>query len=338
MRKFLLAGIALAALSPAVANAKSPCEKSNTGQIVGTVAGAGAGAAVGTAVAGRGDNTEGAIIGGVLGAIIGNRAGNEVDKGNRCDVAYGYYDDQGYWHATAIPTRSARGFYDRDGQWIDGMPSGYYDRNNKWVRVTGEADAAGWVDSEGHWVPASATGYYDRNGTWKTRPANGYYDSRGRWVSGTSYGSYDARGRWVAGDPRYAAGSSWATVDQPGYYDSNGRWVTGKVYGYYDGRGRWVMLDRPEGERDPYQLGAMPQGLDARIDWLNRYVDAASADRRLTQAQTRGYRQELRTIQRDKRQLERSGNRFTAQERRTVDSRLDRIAGRLNVSAYMASR
>jgi Glycine zipper len=339
MRKIILASVAVAALFPATAMAKHQCDRSDTGQIVGTVAGAGVGAGVGTAIAGRGDNTEGAIIGGVIGAVVGNRVGNGIDKNNRCDRAYGYYDQDGSWHATGVSARDARGYYDRDQRWVEGTPTGYYS-NGRWVAISSDSSAAGYSDSNGDWVPASVTGYYDRDGNWKSRPASGYYDERGRWVAGPVRGHYDSRGRWMEEDPRYERGSDWATVDQPGYYDTNGRWVAGTSHGYYDGRGKWVSIGQQQSQsnRYPYNLGAMPYSVDARIDWLNSYVDSAGSDRRLGSGQARMFRQELGMIERQKSQFQRSGGRFTRMEEQNISSRLDRLSRRMNVQSYMANR
>ncbi len=338
MRKMILASVAVAALFPVTAMAKHPCDRSNTGQVVGTVAGAGVGAGVGTAIAGRGDNTEGAIIGGVIGAVVGNRVGNGIDKNNRCDRAYGYYDNDGSWHATGVSARDARGYYDRDNRWVEGTPTGYYS-NGRWIAVSNDSSAAGYTDSNGDWVPASVTGYYDRDGNWKSRPASGYYDARGRWVAGPVRGSYDARGRWVNEDPNYSRGSDWSSVDLPGYYDQNGRWVAGTTRGYYDARGRWVSLGgNDRSDRYPYNLGAMPYSVDARIDWLNRYVDRADSDRKYRRGDIRMYRQELGMIDRQKSQFERSGGRFTRMEEQNISTRLDRLSRRMNVQSYMATR
>jgi len=99
MRNLLfVAGFAAATLIPSFAAAQQTCEQRKANRVAGTVVGAGIGALLGSAVAGRGDRNEGAVIGGVGGAVIGN----QVAKGNGdCARAYGFYDDNGNWHANA---------------------------------------------------------------------------------------------------------------------------------------------------------------------------------------------------------------------------------------------
>lgn len=171
------------------------CRRDGNGRIVGTVIGAGAGGVLGNVVAGRGDKTEGAIIGAIVGAVIGNQV-SKSDRGN-CRTAYGFYDEQGRWHATGVSTSDARGYYDRNGTWVDGQPNGYYD-NGRCFTANGDLENAGYIDRAGNWVPASSVGYYDRNNQWVGGMATGYYDTSGRWVTGRAYGYYDARGRWVS--------------------------------------------------------------------------------------------------------------------------------------------
>ncbi len=151
MKKYLiLAGISLAALTPTMASAQDDgCRRDGNGRIIGTAIGAGAGGVLGNVIAGRGDKTEGTIIGAVVGGIIGNQV-SKSDRG--CNRAYGYYDQNGRWHATGVSVNEARGYYDRDGRWVEGQPNGYYD-NGRWVAST--SDAGGYVDRNGYWVPGN---------------------------------------------------------------------------------------------------------------------------------------------------------------------------------------
>jgi hypothetical protein len=169
-----LAGVALAVLNTSLVSAQDDgCRRDGNGRIIGTAVGAGAGGVLGNVIAGRGDKTEGSIIGAVVGAVIGN----QVSKSNRgdCRYAYGFFDEQGRWHATGVSANEARGYYDRNGAWVDGKPNGYYD-NGRWVMANGDRKSAGYIDREGHWVPATSVGYYDRNNRWVSGSATGYYD------------------------------------------------------------------------------------------------------------------------------------------------------------------
>lgn len=120
--QLLLAGLAFAALLPAQAMAQETCQERAANRAAGTALGAVAGAVIGSQLAGRGDRTTGAIIGGVAGGVIGN----QVAKGPRdCEHAYGWYDNDDRWHATSVDTTVAVGYYDRNGDWVDGPPPGY---------------------------------------------------------------------------------------------------------------------------------------------------------------------------------------------------------------------
>jgi hypothetical protein len=131
MRKHLLiAGLAAAALIPTLANAQQSCEDRAANRVAGTVVGAGIGAILGSAVAGHGDRGTGAVIGGLGGGLIGNQASR---GGADCRHAYGYYDNNGAWHANAVARSDARGYYDRNGAWIQGAPSGGWDDHGRWV-------------------------------------------------------------------------------------------------------------------------------------------------------------------------------------------------------------
>jgi Glycine zipper 2TM domain len=240
MRKSILfSTIAAIALIPSVASAQSSCERQRSGRIIGTVAGAGVGGVLGNVIAGKGDKTLGTIIGAVGGGIIGNQIAKPSQD---CSRAFGYYDKQNRWHATGIATSSAIGYYNRDGDWVDGAPNGYYDDSNRWRQNPGTQSDNGGYGPEGHWVPASANGYYDKNDVWIAGSSSGYYDDRGRWVSGTTTGHYDRSGRWMAGvaSGRNDANGNWIADAQSGHYGSDGRWTTVSGTGYYDTRGRWV--------------------------------------------------------------------------------------------------
>ena len=179
--RIFLAGIALAVFTPVVASAQEDgCRRDGNGRIIGAVVGAGAGGVLGNVIAGRGGNAEGSIIGAIVGAVIGNQV-SKSDRGD-CRRAYGYYDEQGRWHATSVSASEALGYYDRNGSWVEGQPNGYYD-NGRWVMSNSDRSNAGYIDHNGQWVPASSVGYYDRNNQWVGGAATGYYDVRGRWIS-----------------------------------------------------------------------------------------------------------------------------------------------------------
>jgi len=281
MRKHLFAAsIAAVALIPSIASARSlseaTCEQQSTTQVVATVAGAGVGGVLGNVVAGRGDKTLGTLIGAAAGAL----AGNQLAKPNReCNHAYGYYDQHNRWHATGISSADARGYYDRNGGWVDGAPIGRYGDDNRWISSNASAGGYGNYLAGGEWVPASAEGYYDRNDQWVsvstrtvgTRPtrradaygyydtqgqwhassiaqgrATGYYDRNNTWVSGAPNGYYDERRNWV---PQRADGSAsgsydsqnrWIPASSNGYYDERDQWVAGTASGHYDANGRWT--------------------------------------------------------------------------------------------------
>jgi len=244
MRKtFFMAGIAAAALVPAIAHAQDNCERQRSTRVVATVGGAGVGAVLGNVIAGHGDKTLGTIVGAVGGAVLGNQI---AKPSGDCNHAYGYYDEQNRWHATGVSAADARGYYDRDGQWVDGAPAGYYDENDRWV---GSNTLGGAFDSRGSWAPASANGYYDRDERWIAGPAHGYRHADGRWLPanaqpgnwqgegaqdrrGDAYGYYDVQGQWHA--------NADASRRSTGYYDRNHNWVTGAPNGHYDSRGNWV--------------------------------------------------------------------------------------------------
>lgn len=340
--RLLLAGIALSVLTPSMAMAQNDgCRRDGNGRIIGTAVGAGAGGVLGSVIAGRGDKTEGTIIGGIIGAVIGNQV-SKSDRGD-CRSAYGYYDQQGRWHATGVSTTDARGYYDRDGRWVEGQPNGYYD-NGRWVSANSDSGSSGYLDRDGYWVPASSAGYYDRNNRWVAGTATGYYDDNGRWIAGPTRGRYDARGRWIAGDTGYASerNGNWNAVEQPGYYDSNGRWQVGRAYGYYDTRGRWVSTrndgyqandKRPDNQYRPgidqYDLSQMPNDTPTRISWMREYVRTALQSQRISRVDAQYARRELTAIEGQNRMFNRDG-RFTPREQQNIERRLDRLTSRLD--------
>jgi Glycine zipper 2TM domain len=340
--RIILAGIALAALTPSVALAQDDgCRRDGNGRIIGTVVGAGAGGLLGNVIAGRGDKTEGTIIGGIIGAVVGNQVTKSPDRG--CNRAYGYYDQQGRWHATGISTNEARGYYDRDGRWVDGAPNGYYDNNGRWVVSNGNSQDNGYVDSNGYWVPASTAGYYDRDNRWVAGTQSGYYDTSGRWVAGPTRGRYDSRGRWISGDPGYPeSNGNMGAMEQPGYYDQNGRWRAGQAYGYYDSRGRWVSTG---GNGNPnyvsgtgsYDMDQMPTDITTRISWLREYVREGERSGRIRRADANYARAELDATASQERMFNRDG-RFTNREERQISKRLDRLTTRLDRNWRQASR
>jgi uncharacterized protein YcfJ len=245
MRKLIFAAsIAAAALVPSIASAQTrsqaTCEQQRSTRVVATVAGAGVGGVLGNVVAGNGDKTLGTVIGAVGGAIVGNQI---AKPGRECDDAYGYYDSENRWHATGVNPVVAKGYYDRDGNWIEGPPNGRYGDGNRWIS-NGSGRGDGVYRGQNEWVPASANGYYDRNDQWIAGSDTGYYDNQNRWVAGTAvvqsnrradaYGYYDAQSMWHA--------NTVAGGRATGYYDRDNNWVRGAPNGYYDERRNWVPL------------------------------------------------------------------------------------------------
>ena len=105
-KHFLTLSLAATALIPSAVLAQSSCEQQRSTRVVATVGGAGVGALIGSSVAGRGDRTLGAIIGGVGGAVLGNQIAR---PNNECAHAYGYYDRDARWHASANSRTSMTG-------------------------------------------------------------------------------------------------------------------------------------------------------------------------------------------------------------------------------------
>ena len=326
MRSYMIAASIAALAMGSAAQADHVCKQDSTGRTVATVAGAGIGAVIGRVIDG-GRHKE---VGTIGGAIAGGIAGNQLAKDDRprCDVAYGYYDESGRWHANRIDASAARGYYDRNNNWVEGPPNGYYDRNNNWVSFNGDSRYAGYRDRDGRWVPIGVPGYYAADGEWIQASAPGYYDSRGRWVAGPAHGSYDANGRWIPGS---ATGGSptgyWEARRVAGYYDANGRWVRGEVVGYYDARGRWVTtgaVDRPQSVAYGRNLD-----VDTRQARIAERIDRQRDRGLISRSEARRARNELASIRADETRMRRSGGRFTANEESVIHQRLDRLTQQL---------
>jgi len=117
-----MAGVALAVILPSAASAQETCEERASNQMAGTAVGAVAGALLGAGVAGHHEKGAGAVVGGLAGALVGN----QLAKGPPdCGHAYGWYDNGGRWHASAVAPGEAYGYYDRGGHWVEGQPVDY---------------------------------------------------------------------------------------------------------------------------------------------------------------------------------------------------------------------
>jgi len=317
MRKFMIvAGLAALATAQS-ANAETVCKQDNSGRTIATIAGAGIGAILGRVIDGGRHKEIGTIVGGVAGGVAGNQL---AKSDNKCEVAYGYYDENGRWHANRISDREARGYYDRNNRWVEGPPNGYYDRNNRWVAFDGDAQSTGYRDREGRWVPVGVSGYYAADGQWVEATAPGYYDSRGRWVAGPTAGSYDANGRWVANNRSGSPVGYWEARSAPGHYDANGRWVRGQVTGYYDARGRWVSTG------GPVNVAARNLDVDTRAARIEQRIERQRDRGLISKSEARRARAELASIRRDEANMRRSGNRLTANEESVLHQRLDKLA------------
>ena len=337
MRKLtLVAGFAAAALIPSLASAQASCEQQRDNRAVGTVAGAGIGALLGSAIAGHRDRTAGAVVGGVGGAIVGN----QISKPNAdCAHAYGYYDRNSQWHASAVDRANAAGYYDRDGAWVDGAPNGYYDANGHWVLARSDT-SGGYTDSRGRWIPASANGYYDDRGAWVTT-TSGHYDGRGQWIAGQTSGAYDGEGRWMPGARSGHADRNgvWVADAQPGYYDANHRWRAGPANGYYDARGGWIATSsNPGGYASDSNRGSdrdradMPRDLNTRENWLDRRIRAAGADGTISRRDVRRGLGELKSIRQQERSMRAGDGRLSGREEAGLQDRLDRLGASLRLS------
>jgi hypothetical protein len=328
--RILAAGVAAACFFPSMAMAQTSCEQQRTNRVIGTVAGAGIGAVVGSNVAGRDNRTAGAVIGAVGGGLIGN----QLTRGNAdCSRAYGYYDNNGYWHTNAIERSAASGYYDRNDQWVEGAPNGYYDSNNRWVSANG--DANGYYTSKGYYVPASVNGYYDSDGQWVGGAASGYYDSNRRWVSGATYGQYDSSGRWVTGAPsgHRDANNVWIADAQPGYYNSDGRWMQGPANGYYDARGRWVSTSYDNGNRPGFdndrRWGDAPRDIRQREAWLQQRIINARSEGSLSGNEARRSLNMLSSIRQRESRMRDYNGRLDRRETAFILSQLDRLSERV---------
>jgi hypothetical protein len=343
---FFAATIAAVALVPSIAHAQQTnCDRQRSTQVVGTVAGAGVGGLVGNTVAGRGDKLLGTVIGAVAGGVIGNQV---AKPSGDCRHAYGYYDTNSRWHATGVSSADARGFYDRDGQWVEGAPNGYYGDDNRWVQSASASGNAGSYNGQGEWVPASANGYYDRNDLWVARSntsyrnndqqrgtatAPGYYDRNGRWIAGMTTGHYDRSGRWVAGEAaehRDASGQ-WVADAQPGYYGSDRRWHAGEATGYYDSRGTWTATGsgdidqvRPHGARS----------ITSQIDWLEQRARAENGSRYQGRMGRNSILRELTAIRTSESRMrhDRSGE-LSVRDEAAIQMRLDRVRVSMGLDA-----
>ncbi len=320
MRKYLIAASIAALAVSGAAQAETVCKQDKTGRTVATIFGAGIGAVLGRVIDGGQHKEAGTIIGGVAGGV----AGNQLAKGEKCEVSYGYYDESGRWHANRIDASSARGYYDRDNRWVDGTPNGYYDSNNRWVAFNGESQYSGYRDRDGRYVPVGVSGYYAGDGEWIQANSPGYYDN-GRWVSGPAYGRYDSNGRWIA--DRNANGTptgTWSAQTQPGYYDVNGRWVRGQTTGYYDARGRWVSngMSATPGRGNVAYNNRDTRVREARIE---RRIEIMRQRNTISRAEARRATAELASIRQDENRMRRSGGRFTANEENVIHQRLDNL-------------
>jgi hypothetical protein len=130
--KLTLCAAAIAALIPSLALAQESCEQRAQNRAAGTAIGAIAGALIGNSVSGH-DRTAGTVAGALGGGIIGN----QLAKGPAdCQHAYGWYDNDGRWHANNVSSTQAYGYYDRQGAWVEGQPQGYYRSDGVWVAQT----------------------------------------------------------------------------------------------------------------------------------------------------------------------------------------------------------
>ncbi|TAJ74734.1 MAG: glycine zipper 2TM domain-containing protein [Phenylobacterium sp.] len=311
-KHLLVAGIAAAALLPSFALAQQSCEQRRSQQAVGTIAGAGIGALLGSAIAGKGDRTAGAVVGGLGGGVIGNQL---AKPGVDCAHAYGYYDNAGAWHASTVSRQDARGYFDRQGEWVEGAPNGHYDSSGRWTVANTDASAAGYYDGRGRWVPASANGYYAADGRWVAGAASGHYDTRGRWIAGPATGSYDANGRWMPG--RAARASDL----QPGYYD-NGQWRRGEVTGYYDARGRWITVEATNNGRH----ANAPTDIAGRQAWLDERIRRGLNDGTLTRSEGDRALRTLAAIGREERSLRRRSGDLRERDRTMILAKLDTLS------------
>jgi hypothetical protein len=320
----LVAGVCAAALIPTAVLAQQTCEQRQNNRVAGTVVGAGIGAIAGSAVAGRGDRNEGAVLGGLAGAVIGN----QVSKGQPdCTRAYGFYDNDGAWHAHAVARNDAAGYFDRSGAWVEGAPRGHYDREGRWVQAGSDASTAGYYDDRGFWVPASADGYYTQDGRWIAAAAPGHYDRSGRWIAGPTTGRYNSDGIWMSGQAsgRRDANGVWVADPQPGYYD-NGRWVRGEASGYYDARGHWISTDGRQQRADYGSYHDGGQSIDQRQARLGERIRRGMDNGRLSRAEGVQAMRTLADIDRQEQSLRGRRGQLGPRGQAIITARLDRLS------------
>ncbi|HWU81262.1 MAG TPA: glycine zipper 2TM domain-containing protein [Caulobacter sp.] len=321
----LVAGACAAALIPTIALAQQTCEQRQSNRVAGTLVGAGIGAIAGNAIAGRGNRSEGAVIGGVTGALIGNQVAKSKPD---CARAYGFYDNQGAWHANSLARGEATGYLDRDGGWVDGAPRGYYGRDGRWVQAGADASVSGYY-ANGLWVPASASGYYAQNGRW-TPAVSGYYDRSGQWISGPANGRYDADGHWMDGQAsgQRDASGAWITEPQPGYYDK-GRWIRGQAFGYYDARGQWIATDgriQQVNMTPGHPHGSIAPSIDARQAQLAERIDRGARNGRLSRIEVSEAKRTLAAIERQEQSLRNRQGHLGPRGKAVITARLDRLS------------
>ncbi len=254
----------------------------------------------------------------------------------RREDAYGYYDNQGMWHASNAQRGRATGYYNRNNDWVEGTPNGRYDAQGRWVSHSGSGQTSGYYNAQGRWIPASSGGYYDSNDRWIAGSASGYYNSRGRWVAGPTTGRYDANGRWMPGEQAGQRGADgrWIEGVQPGYYTSNGRWVPGQTTGYYDNRGRWVSTGVVT---DMGAQAPIPREVRARLTWMDSYIRSASSQGTLSRAETDRSLRELTSIRTSERSMPRNRRgELSVRNEAAIQVRLDRLSDRLRITGEMS--
>lgn len=260
MRKLLLAaGIAGAVLIPSAALAQQSCEP-------------------------RRDTSAAGVASAAINALLGN-----PELRANCAHVYGYYDDNGMWHANTVDRTSAQGYYDREGRWVTGAPNGYYDGQGRWIATNTNASASGYYDTNGRWVPASAGGYYDVNGRWVAGAAQGYYDTNGRWQAGPVYGYYDSTGRWISTAP---AASNYG------------------AYVAYQHRPDWA--------------GA-PTNFRARTNWLEQRIKRGIREGTLVRSEGQNALVSLRSIRDQERGMRHYRGRLSPDGAAMIQARLDTL-------------
>lgn len=154
LKPLLLAGLAVAALTPSLASAQQyQCQSNGSGRTVGTILGIGIGALLGNAIGEHGGKEGGTILGGIGGGIAGNQLGKSADNNNCRSNQYGYYDRNGRWMPK---TSTAYGYYDANGRWIASSGSNYDNRSEYAPHASGAAApyAADRDDrTRGRWAP-----------------------------------------------------------------------------------------------------------------------------------------------------------------------------------------